>query len=156
MSALRALSSAAAPGAEEGVPDGCVGRLPRTKEFESVGEFSAAVVSALESQSRQLQEQDHELGSIPVVSYRETSASRFWDSFARRGRPVVLKGAGQAMGYDLDVWGARSLASRFPDYPVTVRTANGVDYNALESVDTTLTQYLNGGSGDKISSFRRE
>ena len=36
---------------------------------------------------------------------------------------------------------------------MTVRTANGVDYGALESVDTTLTQYLNGGSGDKISSF---
>ena len=113
MSASRAYS-AAALGAEEGVPDGCVGRLPRTKEFESVGEFSAAVVSA-PSPSRQLQEQDHELGSIPLFPTVRL-AQQVLGHFRPAGATRRSEGSGQAMGYDLDVWGARSLASRFPDY----------------------------------------
>lgn len=147
-------ASASAVEGEEGrgVPAGCVGRLPRPAEFGSVEEFSAAIVEALDAQSRR-QHGEGVGGAIAVVPYSEMPRTLFWETFARQGKPVVLTGAGQAMGYDLDAWSVSGLAARFPNYPLTVRTANGEDYDTISSVDMTLQQYLDGGDEEDSSSF---
>lgn len=125
---------------EIGVPAGCVGRLPRDHEFDTIEQYSMAIVEALETQSRQ---RDKVLEYIDSVDYEKTSANNFWTKYARRGVPVVLAGAAQAMAYDMSEWCALTLATRFPDYPISLRVGgerNG-SYDVVETKETTLFKY---------------
>ena len=123
---------------EMGVPAGCVGRLPRDHEFDTIEQYSMAIVQALETQSR-----DEVVDYIDSVDYEKTSANNFWTKYARRGVPVVLTGAAQAMAYDMSEWCALNLATRFPEYPISLRVGgekNG-NYDVLTTKETTLFKY---------------
>ena len=121
-----------------------VGRLPRDKEFDSVEEFAAAIVKALEAQSSSTTTTT----SITRLSYATTTASYFWETFAKKGVPVVLTGAAQEMGYGMDKWSAEGLNSSYPDYPISLRDAGEKkgDYDKVTTTETTLHEYMNSNT----------
>ena len=130
------------------VGKGCVGRLPRNREFNCVEEFSEAIVNALNLHSAKAEANNFD---IVRTDYEQISSQQFWESYARQGRPVVLTGAAQAMGYDLDAWSAMGLAATYPDYPITLREGGekGGNYELVETTATTLSNYMesSGKSG---------
>ena len=131
---------------------GCVGRLPRNREFNCVEEFSEAIVNALNLHSANANNFD-----IGRTDYEQVSSQQFWESYARQGRPVVLTGAAQAMGYDLNAWSAMGLAASYPDYPITLREGGekGGDYELVETTATTLSNYMES-SGKRGTSGKSE
>ena len=139
-----------ASSATKGVPDGCVGRLPRDREFTSVEEFSAELRCALARQSavrveRAAAAADAPLCAMPDLQYRDVAADYFFAEFARKGVPCVLRGCAAEMGLDLSTWSAAGLCAAFPEYPLQTRTCGSatarVDYDALKTVETTLAEY---------------
>ena len=117
---------------------GFVGRLPRAVEFGSVEEFTSAVINSLEQQSAAAPA----LRSVGRRAYDDVPAASFLAEYARTGTPVVLTGAAQSMGYDLELWQPRGLSAVLPEFPLSCRPS-GVDYDAMgEPADRTLAEYL--------------
>jgi hypothetical protein len=130
---------------EVGVPVDCVGRLPRKSEFNTIDEYSSAIVKSLEEFSKS---NCKPFQKVIKIQYQQITATEFWKSYARMGMPVVLTGAAQSMGYDLNTWSLKGLTEAYPDYPISLREGgekNG-EYDLVETKETTLSSYIKGPS----------
>eukprot|EP01051_Picozoa_sp_SAG22_P005970 SAG22_NODE_373_length_11549_cov_12.592052_10_plen_207_part_00 len=126
---------------DSGVPAGFVGRLPRQSEFGSIGEYSAAVVAALEARSREVAASPSPSPVVERVPLAEVGEAEFLERWGRRGLPVVLTGCGRGAGLDLEGrWSPAALAKDYGDCPWSVR--RGKTYEETEHAETSLGEYL--------------
>jgi hypothetical protein len=126
--------------AERGVPVGFVGRFERSAEFDTLEEYAAAVTAAIDAQSNSAA---HDCGGgaaeIERVPLESLGEAAFLERWARTGRPVVLTGC--TAGWDVaGTWSPAALRAHHGDQPWTAR--RGSSYEAMESVETTLAEYL--------------
>lgn len=128
-------------GMSSGVPDGFVGRFERRVEFDTLEQYAAAVTAAIEARSRTVNHEGSHPSQIERVALGCLSEAAFMERWARLGRPVVLTGC--LMEWDMSgTWNTTSLRARFGEQPWTAR--RGQSYEAMESVETTLGEYLDG------------
>ena len=127
-----------------GVPAGFVGRFERSEEFATLEQYAAAVTAAIEARSRTVAHEGGHSSRIERVALESLGEVAFLQRWARRGRPVVLTGC--LTGWDIvSTWNPTSLRERYGDQPWTAR--RGRSYEVMESVETTLGEYLDHIAG---------
>ena len=121
-----------------GVPKGCTGSFV-LQDCADPLRRGDAIASALEEDSKR---RGHGLlKSIPELRYADAvrkGGDDFFNTYPRKGIPVVVHGC---EGYDDEsTWSPTALARVYGDRAWAMR--RGKDYGSLESVTTTLSDYL--------------
>ena len=137
--------------ATRGVPMGCVPRFvpPPTEDGSELTLMARGMLIAAAVERRAAEEQLEAMVEVPVVHEADLIAegdrrgegrdSFFLSTYALRGRPCVIKGAMEE-GWDRTAFEPDALVQRFGSHAWTAR--RGEDYGRMESVTTTLAEYV--------------
>ena len=119
-----------------GVPPGFVGRFEQ--EAQSLEEYASTITRAIEAHSREVFTE--RLGKLERRRRQSLTEEAFLQNFVRKGVPMVISGF--TSEWDPEIWSSvEKIAECYgDDTPWTCR--KGPDYASMETLETTLPQYL--------------